>query len=113
VNYEHQSSDLSLTGDQPAIPHTDNWAPSLPEERCPPGRALTGRAGDGAILCPGSHGDQSAQGRVWTTKATASGTSRSYTASGTGPFPARGKLACRGSTLTTETQDRELDSQNC
>jgi hypothetical protein len=38
----------------------DIWAPSLPEERCPPGRTLTGRAGEGTILCPRSLRDQSA-----------------------------------------------------
>ena len=31
---------------------TDIRAPSLPEERWPPGRALTARAGEGAILGP-------------------------------------------------------------
>ena len=48
----------------------DIWAPSLPEERCPPGRTLTAGAGKGAILFPGSLGDQSVQVRVWTAEAT-------------------------------------------
>jgi hypothetical protein len=34
----------------------DIWAPSPPEERWPPGRALTTRAGKGTILCPRSLG---------------------------------------------------------
>ena len=40
---------------------TEIRAPSLPEIRCPPDRALTARAGEGAILCPWSLGEQSAQ----------------------------------------------------
>jgi hypothetical protein len=39
----------------------DIQAPSLPEERCLPGKALTARAGERAILCPGSLGDQTVQ----------------------------------------------------
>jgi hypothetical protein len=51
------------------------WAPdirasSLPEERCLPGRALTARAGDRAILCPGSLADQSVQVRMQTAEVT-------------------------------------------
>jgi hypothetical protein len=48
----------------------DIQARSPPEERCPPRRALTARSGEGAILCPGSLRDQSAQLSVWTAEAT-------------------------------------------
>ena len=34
------------------------WVPSLPEERCQPGRALTSRAGERDILCLMSLEDQ-------------------------------------------------------
>ena len=44
--------------------------PSPSEERCPPRRALTVGAGEGAILDPGSLRDQSAQVRVWTAEVT-------------------------------------------
>jgi hypothetical protein len=48
----------------------DIWAPYQPEERWPPRRALTTRTGEGAILCPGSLRDQSAQVRMQTAEAT-------------------------------------------
>ena len=48
----------------------DTWAPSPPEERCPPWRTLTTRAGERAILCPGSLGDQSVQVSMQTAEAT-------------------------------------------
>jgi hypothetical protein len=46
----------------------DILAPSPPEEKWPPGRAPTIRAGEGAILCPGSLWDQSAQVSLRTAK---------------------------------------------
>jgi hypothetical protein len=48
----------------------DILAPSLAEERWPPGRALTSRAGERDILCPGSLRDQSVQVNVHTAEAT-------------------------------------------
>jgi hypothetical protein len=48
----------------------DIQAPPAPEERCPPGKALTAWAGEGAILGPGSLRHQSAQVRVWAAEAT-------------------------------------------
>ena len=48
----------------------DIWTPFLLEERCPPGRALTAGAGQGAILCLASLRDQSVQVRVLTVEAT-------------------------------------------
>jgi hypothetical protein len=48
----------------------DIWAPSPPEEKGPPGRALTAWAGEGAIWCPWSLGDQSVQVSAQTTEAT-------------------------------------------
>jgi hypothetical protein len=64
----------------------DIQAPSPPQERYPHGRALTARAGEGAILCPRSLGDHPVQ--VESEQAdcrsdTASGTGRSYRASRT------------------------------
>jgi hypothetical protein len=41
-----------------------------PEERWPPGRALTSREGERATLCPLSHRDQSVQVSVQTAEAT-------------------------------------------
>ena len=43
------------------FPAPDIWAPSPPEEKWPPVRALTARAGEEAILCPWSLRDQSVQ----------------------------------------------------
>ena len=48
----------------------DIQAPSLPEERCLSGRALTTRAGERAILCPMSLRDQSVQVSMQTAEAT-------------------------------------------
>ena len=48
----------------------DIRAPSPPEERYLPGRALTARAGEGAILYPSSLGDQSAPVSSQTEEAT-------------------------------------------
>ena len=79
----------------------DIQVPSPSEEKWPPWRALTSRAGEGAILCPRSLRDQSAQ----VSSQTAEGEQadcRSYTASGTDPvlgsrhpgtFPARREVA--------------------
>jgi hypothetical protein len=79
-------------------PILDCWhpAPSPPEERWPPRRALTPRAGEGAILSPGSLRDQSAQISSKTAEGeqagcrsdTTSGTGKSNTASGTDPHSA-------------------------
>ena len=84
----------------------DIQASSLPEERHLPGKALTTRAGERAILCPLSLGDQSLQVSMQTSEATyllgqalfqafmfsweaSLNTRYIYT------FPARGELACR------------------
>jgi hypothetical protein len=64
-----QAEATQLLGQTPFLA-PDKQAPSLPEERCLPRRALTTRACDRAFLCPMSLGDQSAQVRVWTTEAT-------------------------------------------
>jgi hypothetical protein len=78
----------------------DIWAPSLLEESYLPRKALTARAGEGAILGPRSLRDQSAQASSQTAKGE-SADCRSYTASGTDPisgsrhpgtFPARGDM---------------------
>jgi hypothetical protein len=84
----------------------DIWAASPPEERCLPRRALTTRAGERAILCPLSLGDQSVQVSVQTAEATnllgqslfqdfifsqEAGLNARYLCT----FPARGELACR------------------
>jgi hypothetical protein len=55
----------------------DIQALSPPEERCLPGRALTARAGERAILCPMSLEDQSVQ--------VSGADCRGNTSSGTGP----------------------------
>jgi hypothetical protein len=79
----------------------DIWAPSLSEESCLPRRSLTAWTKEGAILDPGSLGDQSAQ----VTSQNVEGewaVCRSDTASGTDPvsgsrhpvtFSARGELS--------------------
>ena len=84
----------------------DIQAPSLPEERCLPRRALTTRAGKRDILCPLSLEGQSVQMRVHTAEAThllgqalfqafifsqEAGLNARYLCT----FPARGELACR------------------
>ena len=84
----------------------DIWEPSPPEERCQPGRALTTRAGERAILCPVSLRDQSVQVSMQTAEAThllgqalfrafifsqEAGLNARYLCT----FPARGELACR------------------
>jgi hypothetical protein len=53
-----QAETTQLLGQTP-FQAPDILTPSLPEERCLHGRALTFRGGDRAILCPGSLGDQS------------------------------------------------------
>jgi hypothetical protein len=75
-------------------------------ERWPPGRALTARAGKGAILCPRSLGDQSVQVSTQSAEAThllrqalfqafifskEADLNSKYLCT----FPARGELACR------------------
>jgi hypothetical protein len=50
---EQTAEETQLLGQNP-IWAPDIQAPSLPDERWPPGRALTARAGKGAIFCPGS-----------------------------------------------------------
>jgi hypothetical protein len=55
--------------DRPPFRAPDILAPSLREERCPR-RALTARAGEGAILYPRSLREQSVQVRVRTAEAT-------------------------------------------
>ena len=84
----------------------DIRAPSPPEERCLIGRALTAGGGEGAILCPGSFGDQFAQVSLWTAEATnllGQALCRAFIFSQEAglnvrplcTFPARGELACR------------------
>jgi hypothetical protein len=46
------------------------WAPFPPEERWSSKRALTSRADEGAILCPGSLRDQSVQVSMQSAEAT-------------------------------------------
>jgi hypothetical protein len=48
----------------------DIQALSQPEEKCPPERALTTRAGEGAILCPASLRDHSVPVSMQTAEAT-------------------------------------------
>ena len=55
---------------RPPFQATNIQAPSPPKERCLPGRALIGRAGEGTFLYPGSLGDQSAQVSSLTVEAT-------------------------------------------
>ena len=84
----------------------DILAPSPPEERCLYQRALTFRAGERAILCPASLGDQSVQVSMQTSEAThllgqalfqafiftqEAGLNTKYLCT----FPSRGSLACR------------------
>jgi hypothetical protein len=47
---------IQLLGQAEVIPFwaRDIWTPSLPQERFPLRKAQTTRAGEGAILCPGS-----------------------------------------------------------
>jgi hypothetical protein len=88
------------TFQDPDIPAT-----SFPEERYPPKRAMTTRAGERAILCPMSLGDQSAQVSMQTAEATHLGQALFLTfifsqeaGLNTRPlctFPAREELACR------------------
>ena len=84
----------------------DIQTPSPTEERCLPGRALTTRAGERAILCPVSLRDQSVQVSLQTAEATRllgqalfrvfifsqeTGLNPRYLCT----FPERGELACR------------------
>jgi hypothetical protein len=79
----------------------DIWAPSLPKERCLPERALTARAGEGAILGPRSLRNQSAQVSLRTAKGgqtdcrndTASGTDPVSGSRHLGTFPAKGEVS--------------------
>jgi hypothetical protein len=87
------------------------WTPdtqvhSSLEERCMPGKSLTARAGEGAILCPGSLRHQSAQVRVQTAEAThllgqalflafICNKEAGLNVRPLGTFCARGELACR------------------
>jgi hypothetical protein len=84
----------------------DIQAPSLPEERWPPGRDLTSRAGEGTILCLGSLREQSVQVSAQCAEAThllAQALFRSFIFSQKAglnarplcTFPARGELAWR------------------
>ena len=47
-----QTAEVAQLWGQTLFQAPDIWAPSLPEKRCPPGRALTAGAGEGAILYP-------------------------------------------------------------
>jgi len=73
---DNRSNTASGTGRNNPATGTDLFwapdirAPSAPEDRCLPRRALTSRAGERAILCPMSLGDQSVQVRVQTAEAT-------------------------------------------
>jgi hypothetical protein len=64
-----QAEATQLLG-QTSFQAPDIRAPSLPEERYLPGRALTTRAGERAILCPMSLGDQSVQVSMQTAETT-------------------------------------------
>jgi hypothetical protein len=80
----------------------DIRAPSLPEERCLPGRALTARAGEEAILCPGSLRDQSMQVSLLIAVEGELADCRNDTASGTDPIsgfkhPGTFPATCEGS----------------
>ena len=98
----------------------DIRAPSLPEERCLPKRALPTRADERVILCPASLGDKSVQVSVQTAEAThllgwtlfrafIFRQEAGLNAICLCTFPARGDLACR--VLGPLRLRRELDSQ--
>jgi hypothetical protein len=114
VNY--RSHTVSGTGRSNTASGTDIQAPSLPEERGLPGRALTTRVGERAILCPGSLRDQSVQVSLQTAEAThllgqalfwdfIFSQEANLNARYLGTFP-RGESLPAESTLTTETQER-------
>jgi hypothetical protein len=73
------SDTASVTG---PVWAADIWAPSLPEERWPPRRVLNPRAGQGAIVSPGSLWIQSAEISFQTSEGEQADC-RSDTASGT------------------------------
>jgi hypothetical protein len=68
-NRSEQTAEVTELLGQIPFQDPDIPTPSLPEERCMPGRALTAGAGKEAILCPGSLRDQSAHVRVQTAEA--------------------------------------------
>ena len=70
LRVSEQTAEVTQLLGQTPFRDPDIQAPSPPEERCPPGRALTAKSDKGVILCPGSLRDQSAQVRVQTAEAT-------------------------------------------
>jgi hypothetical protein len=86
------------------------WALSWPEEKWPPRRTLTAGAGERAILCSGSLGDQSAQVSTQTAETThllGQALFRAFIFSQEACLNTRpGFTLPAESTLTTETQER-------
>jgi hypothetical protein len=102
---EQTAEETQLLGKSP-IRAPDILAPSLKEERCPPGWALTSKVGKRTIFCPTSLGEQSVQMIVQTAEAIhllGQALFRAFifcqeaglNARALCTFPARGELACR------------------